>query len=121
MELELFSSFKSSSSDSSGNKFPSDNNTDLMSSSSGPTKFTMVFFVSNQGFLCEEVVSIDSICHEDGWSQAFQLNLELSNTRNKVDVILDPCLSGEKICMRQPRGVSYPKIYPTFFFLISSA
>lgn len=48
-------------------------------------------------------MSIDSIFLEEDWTQAFQVDLGLSNTWKEADVMLESCLLCEKIFTRRPR------------------
>lgn len=53
------------------------------------TKYLIAHIISNSYFFCEEAVNIDSIYLEENWILTFRLDLELSNTGNEVDVILE--------------------------------
>lgn len=80
----------------------SDNDTDLLSSSSCFVEFIMELFTYHQSSFYGEFLSLYSFCLYGDWMEAFRVGLDLSNIDSEVSVILEPCVWDEIVCMRQP-------------------
>lgn len=72
--------------------------------SSSLSSFDIIMEFSSSLF-SEEVLSLSSHYLNNEWLEAFLVGLELSNTNNEADIILEPYVPEEKVCMRWPQEV----------------
>lgn len=70
--------------------------TDLVSASSS---FVEVIMELHDDSFIDQVLSYESECLDKSWKHNFHNKLDLFNIGDKDYVILEPCVSGEKVCM----------------------
>lgn len=54
---------------------------------------------------CNEETSIDSLFNSEERVKALCGDKYISSTDREYGVLLEPCMEGEKACMRRPQGV----------------
>lgn len=87
------------------NSLSNDSDTYLGFSSSCSVEFILVLSTSPPSSSCEEVLSLDSLCLEDDWVEAFWKGLKMSNIDIRIDIILEPCIRDERVCTQWPSWV----------------
>lgn len=80
----------------------SSSNTDSESSSSGFLDTPMEIAGS---LIDKEVLSYDHNVIDDTYILKLHSNNLVSSTRNEENVVLEPCVVGERVCITRPKGV----------------
>lgn len=94
------------------NEIPSaGSNTDSESSSSG---FLDTLMETTRSLIDKEVLSYDNNVINNYYISKLHSNNPVSSTRNKEDVVLEPCVVGERVCITRPKGV-----YDEYFYFCS--
>lgn len=82
--------------------------TDSESSSSGFMDIVMEMIGS---FIDQEILSYDHNTIDDSDISKLWSNKKISSIKNEEDVVLEPCVDGERVCITWPKGVSVEYFY----------
>lgn len=103
VETQMLNDYGSVSSNS--DDVSSDSGVDLVTSSPGLTRFLMLITISESTAFYNKVTGTSFIYNDKDWIKTFQVGLIIFNMGNKANIVIEPCLDGEKDCIRWPKGV----------------